>query len=242
MQIKDIIPGNVYRVGNENAIVLAKGKYRTEYAQHHSHDLDFAGVFKQTLVQRWYVSNPDPSAKANSVVVWIPDWKRIDVVGSRQVQRLVHPEDVQQWLARQSIGEEQNRIHVEETERLERACEIVAFAIADVLGRDHAALTSWDKRNPWRMISENEEFVKKATLAYMKILAAKGEPIGGAPADELIEEIKSASAEIKQANTRRAARLSAAEAKAIQNVAALSLKVTVAPTPKQTPAQVPAHA
>lgn len=232
MQIKDIVIGSVYSTNHGLAVVLAKGKYRVEYAQHFSHDLDFAGVIKQTLTGRWYVSDTDPKAKANSVVLWIPDYKRIDVVASRQVQRLLHRDDVTAWIARQSSGEEQSRIQAEESERFARNNEILAFALADVLGRDHSTLASWDKHQPWRMVTENEAFVKKATLAYMKILAAKGESIGGAPAEEIIEEVKTASTELKQAQTRKAARLAAAETKALAQAATLTFKTTVAPTPR----------
>lgn len=229
MQIKDITVGKFYRTKHDGlALVLDKGKLESDFSPRYSHSFDLGGIIKETVNGRWYARRQ--GIPGNSVAVWLVGTSRVDVILTRHVTNAVTDEGVQNFLTDYISRAEKQRIHNEESARITADREIIATALAGLVGKDPTALSSWDLNNPWRIVTENETFVKKATMLYLKVLAMKGEDVAGIPAADLIDDLRSATEAVKDSKRRLEARTQGAQSVCAQQVTGVNLKVTITDT------------
>lgn len=210
MQSKDIVIGKPYLISNRVCIVVDKGKFERAYLDGSTFTLEIGdGVYTEIANNYWYAPSQNSGAR---VVVWGIGSGRVDLVVPRQVDSPVSDEKLIEYVARYASREDLLRIQQEEDQRRYEANRRVAEIVSVVLGRDPNGISHWEVSDPWRILLDDKEFVKKTFMLYLKVLASKGEQLEGWDANELIEDIRDHARAVEQSGERRDARCAAATA------------------------------
>lgn len=210
MQSKDIVIGKPYFISNRVCIVVDKGKFERAYLDDTSFTLDIGnGAYTEIANNYWYGPSDNTTAR---IVVWAIGTGRVEIVQPRQVDSLVLDDRLVEYVAKYATRDDLQRIQQEEDKRWSDANRRVAEIVAVVMGRDPNGISAWEANDPWRMVLDDKEFIKKTFMLYLKVLASKGEQLDGWDVNELIDDIRDHSRAAQESGQRRDARCAAATA------------------------------